>query len=327
MSKHIARQIHTGIGQETTRGTAVSPLFWLPRTEYKNDDKVQLVVDESSIGTIEDAQNADVTQQYSEGEIGGRIETESIGLILKLALGSLSSAAVSGQSGAYDHTINVLQSAQHPTFTVVVKDPNTGAGSLSYPLASMQELEINSEINKYCEYKFKYRANSKTATSVSTATYAANQKIFLPQSATIQLGDTLNFSGVPTIEVKKLTLNIKKNVEDDQVLGNVAATDRLNKQFSIDGSFEMITNDASYRDMLLANTPKTAQIVLSNSTTIGVSTNSSITIVLNKIELDEVANKMDNNGFAMHTVKFKAYYKLADAKMIQITVRNTTASY
>jgi hypothetical protein len=327
MSKHIARQIHTGIGIETTRGTAVAPTFWLPRTEYKNDDKVQLVVDESSIGVIEDAQNADVTQQFAEGEIGGRIDTESIGAILKLAIGSVVSTAVSGQAGAYDHVFNTLQSAQHPTFTLCVKDPNTGVNSLSYALGAIQELELNSEINKYCEYKFKFRANSKTATTVATASYPATQKIFLPQTATIQLGDTLNFTGVPAIEVKKLTLNIKKNIEDDQILGNVAATDRLNKQFSLDGSFEMITNDASYRDLLLNNTPKTAQIVLSNATTIGVSTTSSIIIVLNKIELDEVANKVDNNGFAMHTVKFKAYYKTADAKMLQVTVRNTTASY
>lgn len=325
--KAISRQAHTGIAFETTRGVVTTPTFWLPRTEYKNDDKVQKVVDESSIGVIEDSQDASITQTYSEGEIGGRVDTESIGAILRLVLGSVASIAVPAQAGAFDHNFNVLQSAQHPTFTLSVKDPNTGAGSQSYALAGIQDFELNSEINKFCEYKLKYRANSKAISSFTPA-YSTTQRVFLPQGATLKLADTLVGLGVaPLIQIKKINLSIKKNLEDDQVLGNINAIDRLNKQFSVEGSFEMITDDYTYRDLLLTNGSKYAEFKLTNSLLIGASTTPSLTVTLNKIELDEVANKLDNNGFGMHTVKFKAYYNLADARMINVLVRNTTASY
>ncbi len=61
--------------------------------------------------------------------------------------------------------------------------------------------------------------------------------------------------------------------------------------------------------------------------TIGVSTNPSLTFSLYKANLLEVANTVDNNGFVKQALKFKAYYSLADAKMIVGVIRNTTASY
>lgn len=326
MTKQIARLTHTGIAVESVRGTGLVPTFWLPRTDYKHDDKIQKVVDDVSVGVIEDSINSDVVQQYAEGEIGGRIDTESIGLIFKLLFGTSDSVAVSGQAGAYDHTFTVLQSAQHPTFTLSVKDPNSGTG-FYYTLGAILDFDLNTEINRYCEYKFKYRANSKTSATL-TPSYPTTQRVFLPQGATLKFASSqAGLAGATASEIKKFTMSVKKNVEDDQVLGNVSATDRLNKQFAIEGSFEMLTNDYTNVDNLLNNTSQYAEFKMTNPTTIGVSTTPSITLTFYKVEFDEVANKVDNNGFATRTIKYKAFYNLADAKMVQAVIRNTTASY
>lgn len=324
--KQISRQAHTGLAIETTRGTFINPSFWLPRMSWKHDEKVQKVVDESSVGVIEDAIDSDVVQKYSEGEIGGRLEAESIGVLLKLLFGSSTSGAVSGQAGAYDHTFSVLQSAQHPTFSLGVKDANTGNG-FAYTLSSLEEFSLEAEINKYASFKMKYRGNARTSATLSPS-YSANQRTFLPQNITLKMADNVaGLSGATAMEVKKVALDFKKNIEDDQVLGNINAVDRLNKQFVCEGSFEVIKNDYSNEDLLNANASKVLEFALTNSSTIGVSTNPSIKFTIYKVELDEVANKQDNNGFAVATMKFKAFYSLADAKSIQAVVRNTTASY
>lgn len=329
MSKFIARQNNIGIAIETTRGTALAPTFWLPKMSLKIDDKVQRVEDESSVGVIEDAVGGDVTQKYAEGEVGGRVDAESLGILSKLTFGSSASVAVSGQAGAYDHTFNILESAQHPTFTMGMKDPNTGNG-FNYSLGSISEFSLVSEINKYLEYKMKFRSNSKVvAGSALTPSYTSTQTTFLPQHGSVKVATNVaGLSGATAIECKKFEISIKKNIEDDQVLGNVSAVDRLNKQFVVEGSIEIIANDYSYIDTLLNGDNKALEFKFVNTQkTIGVSTNPSLTFTLYKANLLEVANTVDNNGFVKQALKFKAYYSLADAKMIVGVIRNTTASY
>lgn len=329
MSKFIARQNNVAIGRETTRGTEATSVIWLPKMSFKHDDKVQRVEDESSVGVIEDSIGGAVTQKYAEGELGGRVDAESIGLLFYLLFGSASSGAVSGQAGAYDHSFNVLESAQHPTFTMKTKDPNTGNGFI-YTLGALQEFALSAEINKFLEYKAKYRANSKTVSGASLSpSYSTTQTTFLPQHINAKFATNYaGLAGASNIEVKKVELSVKKNIEDDQVLGNLSAVDRLNKQFVVEGSLEIIANDYSYLDTLLNGDDKAFQLdIVNTSKTIGVSTNPSITLTLYKSNLIEVANTMDNNGFIKQALKFKAYYSLADAKMIAGAVRNTTTSY
>ncbi len=327
--KSIGRTINVGIAIEATRGTAVNPSLWIANQNYKLDDKVQKVVDDSSVGVIEDSIGSDLTQQFAEGEIGGRLDEKALAYFFKLLFGNNSSNALV-ETGVYDNSFDVLQSAQHPTFTLGIKDPNSGNGLL-YSLGSLQEFEINSEINKYCEYKAKFRSNSKTpAGSALVPAYndADNRKVFLPQNATLKLADTLaGLSGATAIEVKKVNIQFKKNIEDDQVLGNIQAVDRLNKQFVVEGSFEMITNDNSYRDLLLNNNTQYCEFkAIANNVTIGATSKPTMTLTMYKVQFDDVANKNDNNDYNRHTVKFKAYYSLADSKMIKGVVRSTLAS-
>jgi len=63
MSKFIGRKLNIGIGKESTRGTAVAATFWMPKMELTHDDKITQVVNESSIGVIEDAEGADITMK------------------------------------------------------------------------------------------------------------------------------------------------------------------------------------------------------------------------------------------------------------------------
>jgi hypothetical protein len=329
MTKAIGRQINVGLALETIRGTAVNPQIWIADQSYKFDDKVQKVVDDSSVGVIEDSIGSDLVQQFAEGEIGGRLDEKVLAYFFKLLFGSNSSNALV-ETGVFDNAFDVLQSAQHPTFTLGIKDPNSGNGLL-YSLGSLQEFEINSEINKYCEYKAKFRSNSKTTAAtnlVPAYSDVDNRKVFLPQNATLKLADNLaGLSGAVAIEVKKVNIQFKKNIEDDQILGNIQAVDRLNKQFVVEGSFEMITNDNSYRDLLLNNSTKYCEFkAIANNVTIGATSKPTMTLTFYKIQFDDVANKNDSNDYNRHTVKFKAYYSLADSKMIRGIVRSTLAT-
>src|SRR3972149_6906081 len=113
MSKFIGRQNSFGLAKETVRGTPVDPTFWLPHMELTVDEKVQQVVDESTVNRIEDSQDANVVGLFAQGNARGRIQDKSFGLVLLSSIGQVSSALKGGETIVYEHTFTPLQSAQH----------------------------------------------------------------------------------------------------------------------------------------------------------------------------------------------------------------------
>lgn len=325
MAKFIGRKFSIGLAKESVRGTGVAAAFWIPKTDLTIDDMVNFAVDDSTIGVIEDGINQEVTGKASSGSISGRIYDTSFGLLLKATLGTEVATAVSGDTDAYDHEFTVLETAQHPTLTISAADPNSpssGAG-LYYTLATIDQLEIDFEVDKFLTYKADFKANANTAHSVTPSFVEENG--FKPQDGTVKFADTLaDLSGGTTVVVKKGTITIKKNIEEDFVIGSVTAVDRLNKEFSIEGSLELFYQDRVFIDTdMLADLAQAMEIVfVDTETTIAVSSHPTITIRLAKVKIQSVAKKITSGAIVEETVKFKAYYSMSDTEMVDITLRN-----
>lgn len=325
MSLHIGRKYNIGIGKESARGTAVAATYWLPKMDYQIDDKINYAVNNSAVGVIEDANGQDVTSKYAEGSISGRASDTTLGLILLATLGTDTPALV--ETTAYDHVFSVNESAQHPSLTIAVAGPNESTG-YRHPLAMIDSLQLDYEINKYCTYKAGFRANA-AASGANTASFATTENVFLPQHATFKIATNLAGLGAASaVSVRKVSLSIKKNVEEDYTIGNLSPVDRINKQFSVEGTVEIVYNDRTYIDsILMTDTVKAMRIAAVNTgVTIGASSNPSLTVDLAAVKLSEVARKTSNNDVVTQTLKFKAFYSLADAKMITVTLRNIVAT-
>lgn len=322
-TKFIGRKFSIGLAKEATRGTAVSAAFWIPKMDLSIDDRINYVVDDSSVGVIEDAVGQDITSKYAEGVISGRVYQTSFGLILLGTFGTeTSSTQVSGETLVYDHLFNVLESAQHKSLTISAADPNSSAG-LQYTLGMIDQLDMVFEIGKYYTYKAAFRANPNAAASVSASFTAENG--FMPQNGVIKFASSLSgLNAASTIAIKKGTITIKKNLEDDVVVGNIAPVDRLNKAFSVEGTLELLYNDRTYIDTdMLADLAQALRIQFANtSVTLGSTSNPTITFDMAKVKIQEVSRKMSNNDLVTQTIKFKAFYSLGDASMISATIRN-----
>lgn len=325
MSKLIGRKYNIGVGKESSRGTAVAPTYWLPKLDLSFDEKIEYATDDSSVGVIEDAQGQDITKKISEGSLTGRIADTSFGMWLLATLGTAS--APSSILSAYDHTFTVLESAQHPALTISAIGANENSGNgLRYALAMVDNLEVTFELGKYATYKVGFRGN-KSATATNTASFTA-ENIFLPQHGAVKFATNLaGLSGASVIQVKKATLKFSKNIEDDQVIGTLDPIDRLNKQFSVEGSIELMYEDRSYIDtIMLGDLAKALRIAFTNTdVTIG-STNPAITFDLAKVKLTEVARTMTNNDLMKQTLNFKAFYSIADSSMVSVVLRNTRST-
>ncbi|KKM92197.1 hypothetical protein LCGC14_1220850 [marine sediment metagenome] len=327
MSKFIGRLVDIGIFKEAVRGTPGDPTFWIPQASLTLDEQIQQAVDESSVGVIEDAIDANVTEKFVEGTLEGMIRAESFGLLLLNALGVDTPSADTPEAGVHTHAFTVGQTAQHPSLTLSVKDPDT---SLRFALGMITSLDIEVALNEYAKFTAGLRAQAG-AVSALTPVYveADERKIFLPQHGTFKTASDLSgLTAAPEIEIKGFTLSINKNVEDDQVVGSLAPIDILNKQFTIEGTVELMFESTTFVDDMLADTAKAMRLTLENTDiTIGATTNPKLEIDLARVKFSEVTKPFTNNDLVIQTVSFKAFFDLTDATMINVALINETTSY
>lgn len=324
--KFIGRKFNFGVGRESTRGTARAVQKWLPTTELTFDEKVEHAKDESVFGIIENQTDADVVKTFAEGSISGLVDDDSIGYILYGTLGTLNTTGPT--DSAYSHAFTVAQSAQIQSLTITASEPNAQTtASLLFPLTTIDSLDLDFEVGQYPTYSASFMSNVSSATT-STVTYSAPDN-FRPQDGEIKIATTYaGLSSGTTYAVRKASISISKNIEDDHNIGSTTVTDRLNKQFGVTGSLEIVYDARTNITELLANSTRAIQIAFTNTNkTIGSATNPSITIKLAKVKLVEIARNIGKDDIVMQTINFEAFYSLSDSKMIDITLVNDVASY
>lgn len=327
MTKFIGRLFNIGIGKETTRATGVASSYWLPTAEITFDEKVDQIKDGNTIGRIENQSDAKVVKKYAEGSLSSIVNDDSFGLILNATFGTVVTTGPS--DSAYTHTFSVYQSAQHQSLSINVNEPNAqSTSSLRFALAMVDSLDVDFEVGQFPMYSVGIMANISSATTATVSYTAPNN--FKPQDGSIRIADTYaNLTSATSYACRKASLSFSKNLEDDHNLGSTTVTDRLNKQFQVTGSLELLYNDREFIDTFLkADLQRALQIKFTNTDrTIGVSTNPSITFKLNKVKFQEVARAIGKDDLVIQTVNFEAYYSLNDSKMLDAILVNSVSSY
>ncbi len=325
MAKAIGRLVNLGIGKETTRGTAVTPTYWIFKTELDWQEKFEQAVDESSVGVIADAVGAEIVKRWAEGSFGGNITDRSIGLILLSLFGSVSSSLKGGESTVYEHTFSLSNSVQHPSLTLGIDDVWQ---DYQFALAMIESLEIKYERGKFITYTANFKSK-KGADASLTASYTA-ENLFRPQDFVFKIADNLSgLDSASAVSIKSATLRFEKNLEIDDVLGSVDPADILNKQFVCTGTIEAVFEDEStFKDVALGDEAKALRFDLENSAvTIGSSSHPKLKIDLAKVKFNEITRATPIGDLVMQTIGFKAFYSLSDSKLFNCVLTNTVSSY
>lgn len=322
--KFIGRLADIGAAKEAVRGTAeAAASFWLPKLSLTYDDGIEQVVDESSLGVIEDSPNAAITGKFGAGEIEGNIGDKSFGLMLLSALGSVSTSGPA-QTSVYTHTFSVAQSSQHPSLTMFLDDPNQ---DYKYPLAMIESLELDASLGQYVKFMAAFRSKPG-ATATLTPSYSVENN-FLAQHVTLSYANNLAGLSSPTsVNVKSVKLKVDKGTEDERRLGSEDQVDILNREFKVEGSLELVFNDNTFKTEMLADTAKAVRLRLTNNNVvIGTNLNPQITIDLAKAKFSKFEKNYGNGDIVTAAVDFKAFYSVADSKLITVELINTQASY
>lgn len=324
MTELIKRKFNIGIGKETARGVKVAPSYWLKPLSEDINDKIEVAVSERAVGVIEDSEDQEISKKMSGGTVTGEVFDESFGLILLATLGQVGSVETA-DTGVYDHVFAVLQSAKHPTLTVEVKRGDNE--QKAYPNSVIETFKLDAAVNQYLKYEIALRG--KAGVTEANAPGYITENYFLGQHINVKLADDMaGLAGSSAIDVKKVEININKNIEDDDKLGSIEPADFLNKQLTIEGSIEMNFKDTVLMDYALNGNQKAMRIeIVNGDVTIGASSNPKLVIDLAKIKLREPLISGDNNEIAKVAASFKAFYSASDSKSIEATLTNLVASY
>lgn len=323
MGKYIGRKVSIGFGKETVRGTAVAPTYWVPHAELTLDEKVTQAIDGSAVSVIEDASDAKVVERMTEGNARVHVGANSIGLLLLAGMGAVSTDDDTPAVGANTHTFSVLQSAQHPALTIAEVNPDE---NLAYPLGMVDTMEFSMALQEYASVNIAMRAK-KGATATNTVAVTSETK-FIPQNITFRLASDLAGLGAASpLCMKAINFTLTKNVEDDRCFGSVDASDILNKQFTVEGTFEALYEGNAYKTLVTGDTAQALRIAFVSGEEVVAGVPFSLTFDFARVKLSEIARNIANDDLVRQTLTFKAFYSLADAKSVEARLVNAVASY
>jgi len=318
MTKFVGRRGTLGIAIEATRGTAVSPTYWLPFVTMSFKDTIESAREEQGMGKIADSDSFYVTMRMGEGEIESQLYDAALGYILTSLLGAV---PVTTGANPYTHTFTLSQTNQAKTLSLYWTDPDR---SYMFPNAVVDSLQMSVEPSGIVSWTVGFKTKGSKDWAAQTPNFTAVGNKFLHQHLQFRLASAIGgLSGATPISLKSLELTISRNTIFDNVIGTVEPEDILSQQISIEGSINLNLEDDTYRNYMLANTYRAAEIKLLRSTS------SSLTLQLPRLDFSEWEPDYTLNEIAKQSINLKANYDVANALDIisTATLINTKVSY
>lgn len=324
MTRITGRQINVGIGKETTRGTSVAPGYWYPKLDFDFDDKNEKVMNESGMGVIEKNNAAHITKRWSEGSIQGKIFRNGIAYFLMMLFGQ-APTTTTVETTAKKHSFAVAQNNTHLSATLAVKEPNQ---DLRYALAMLDSFKIDLVVDDYGKFDCSVIAK-KSASASNTVAYVEDSE-FIPKHVVLKLASALaGLTGATGLtDVVSISLEFKKNLAQNQALGNIDLENITNTDFEVSGKLEKYYNDTTFKDYDHGNTHRALRLdLIDTDTVIGASTNPSLRFDFAEVVFKNWSKGMGNSDVVTESIEFDALWNLAAASMVTAELVNDTASY
>lgn len=318
MTKFVGRRGTLGLAIEATRGTPVTPTYWLPFVTMSFFDRTETQREEQGMGNIADSDSMYVTMRMGEGDVESQIYDQGLGYILTSLLGA---APVTTGVGPYTHTFTMSSSNQPKSLSLYWKDPDR---SYMFPMATVESLEISVEPTGIVSYTIHFKSKSARDWTSLTPDFTTLGTKFLHQHLQTRLATTVGgLSAATAISLKNLSLTINRNTVFDSVMGTVEPEDVLGQQMSVEGSIELNLEDDTYRNYMLNGSYRAMEIKLL------ASTSSSLQLQFPRIDFSEWEPDYTLNEISKQSVNIKANYDSANALQIISTavLINSKTSY
>lgn len=324
MTRVIGRLTKLGLGRETTRGTSVAPLYWIPVLDLGFDDKFDLKDNESGFGNLAAIQDSRIVKQWAEGDYSGKIYDKSVGLELALLFGGVPTSVQRGVTGVYDNTYAMAQTNQHTSGTLVVAEANQNA---RYALSVINSWKLEADVGDYV--KRTVNLIGKTGVTGSDTPTYTNENEFVSEDIVLKFAAAgaidATIDGSTAVKAKSFSLEINKNADALQVFGTTGIDDVVNKAVEVSGEFEMYYDDRTYQALAAAGTHQAMRIeMLDSSVIIGGSgsNNPALRFTCREVALEFPERGFDNNDIMTLKISFRAMLNLTAGTQVEARLTN-----
>lgn len=313
-----------GLGIETVSGTPVAATNWIPTEEFSMKAIVDKTTDSNAFGIIDEVSGSVISKEMTETTAGGIVRSQSIGVLLKLALGAVA-APVLAETGVYTHAFTRLNSNAHPSATVI---DNNWTSDAQAPYCMLDTLEIDAQVGEYVKFKTTFKGG-KMASATATPTFLTGtaDEAFVASKVTVKTATNIaGLSSGTAITLQNVKLSLSKNVLQIFKLGSTTVDANVNQQFGVTGDFEAIYDATTNRDLFTANTKKAIQIEIEGSTLVGATKYNKITIQLASVQFSTWDKKTGNNDIVTETVGLVGEYSFTDTQTMNVSLVNTKST-
>lgn len=321
MADYIGRKVAVGIGKEVTRGTAVAATYYVRHLSLDFKGKGEVAQNESALGRREKFSDSEITKEWGEGKLEGKVNHKSIGLILLAAFGTVVDAA---NGTAYDHTYTLNQSITPQSLTVTRTD---GVDTKQYALAMIKSLEITIEAGEYI--KFSCDIVSKKGTAGSGTVAYVSEYEFTSRDAYVKFASNIaGLAGATASAVKSAKLTFDFGTDAYYEVGSTDPAEIFAGAVEITGEVVARHTDGTYETMYHQNTRQAMLIGFKNTAvTVGGVVNPSLEFTLEQARISDWDTSNDLDGIIEQTMGIAAELSTATGKAFTAKLTNDVASY
>lgn len=306
---------HVGLAFETTAGTAVAPLVWVPYNTIKVDDEIKKVTDDARRGVLSKDFGVYNTTRHGTVEIDTHVYPETLGYFLK---GIMGQDTVTGSAAPYTHTFKVVN-ALAPSLTV--SDYNTMT-ERQYAMSVVSEVALKFDAENTMSLKTKLMSKSSVVSTTSTPVFSVSDPF---KGFTGQL--TWNGTGNANLDTKVSAnlvggeLNIKREVKMLYTLSNTVDPSKYSAaRIEVEGKLTFDVESEDELNVFLNSAQPNLGLVFVRDA------NTSITFQMSKVDISK-ANVDRSQEFIRVDLQYRAIHNSTDGGMVAITLKNSVASY
>jgi hypothetical protein len=298
---------HVGMAFETTFGTAVAPVVYIPYNTIKVDDNVKKIVDEARRGVLTKDFNVYNAARSGSVQIDTFCYPELLGYFLKPIL---SNYTTTGSAGAYTHSFQVLN-ALSPSLTL--SDYNS-ITERQYAGAVMEEVGFKFDTENLFTVSAKYLSKGSAVATQTSPTFNTSDPFTGFQSS-------LTLNGTQNLNMVGGEISIKRATQMIFAANGTADPSKYSTgRIEVTGKFTFDVEDESEWLMYRNNTRPSVDLTFNRDD------NTSIEFHISNADFSKAT--IDRSGeFLRVDAEFRAFYNVADAGMMTVTLKNNIASY